>query len=426
MNYDVAIVGASIGGSSAAILFAQQGLRVALIERNKDINAYKIVCTHYIQPNAVPIIKRLGITENIEAAGGIHNGGRAWTRWGWLGSGSRANNKSYGYSIRREVLDPMLRRRAAVTPGVDFMPGTSLRELVYSDDRIVGLRAHGRDGQPVEIRAHLVVGADGRNSRTAKLAGVPARTYPNNRFSYFAYYRNLTLATGQRNQVWYLEPEVAYALPNDSGLTLLAGMVPKSKLAEFKRDVQGNFEKLFSSLPDGPDLSNAEQASEMLGMLDMPNISRTTTAPGLGLVGDAALAPDPVWGNGCGWAFQSAQWLVDATVEALRAGHKADVDRGLRQYRQQHHASLGGRFARDVDFSQARPFNFLERLMYSAAVLEPSMTRYTGPYSTRLVNIRHFPPLKAIVRAVWINLTARNRRTEATPAQVGAHRSSKI
>jgi flavin-dependent dehydrogenase len=350
MNYDVAIVGASIGGSSAAILFAQQGLRVALIERNKDINAYKIVCTHYIQPNAVPIIKRLGITENIEAAGGIHNGGRAWTRWGWLGSGSRANNKSYGYSIRREVLDPMLRRRAAVTPGVDFMPGTSLRELVYSDDRIVGL----------------------------------------------------------------LEPEVAYALPNDSGLTLLAGMVPKSKLAEFKRDVQGNFEKLFSSLPDGPDLSNAEQASEMLGMLDMPNISRTTTAPGLGLVGDAALAPDPVWGNGCGWAFQSAQWLVDATVEALRAGHKADVD------------SLGGRFARDVDFSQARPFNFLERLMYSAAVLEPSMTRYTGPYSTRLVNIWHFPPLKAIVRAVWINLTARNRRTEATPAQVGAHRSSKI
>ena len=51
-NYDVAIVGASLDGCAAAILLGRQGLRVALIERNSDINAYNKICTHFIQPTA--------------------------------------------------------------------------------------------------------------------------------------------------------------------------------------------------------------------------------------------------------------------------------------------------------------------------------------------------------------------------------------
>jgi hypothetical protein len=27
-------------------------------------------------------------------------------------------------------------------------------------------------------------------------------------------------------------------------------------------------------------------------------------------VGDAAIAADPMWGVGCGWAFQSGEWLA--------------------------------------------------------------------------------------------------------------------
>jgi 2-polyprenyl-6-methoxyphenol hydroxylase-like FAD-dependent oxidoreductase len=416
-SYDVIIVGASAGGSTAAILFARQGLRVALVEHHKDINAYKKVCTHYLQPNAVPTLQRLGVTDDIEAAGGIRTGGQAWTRWGWLGAGARKNNNSYGYSIRREVLDPILRRHAAATPGVDFRPGTTLRELVYDHNRVVGIRAEGPDRQPLEFRARLVVGADGRNSRTAELAGVPARIHPNNRFMYFAYFRNLTLATGQRNQVWYLEPEVAYALPNDNGLTLLACALPKSRLAEFKQDVAGNYIRFFDRLPNGPNLRAAEQVSEVLGMLDMPLIYRRPASPGLALVGDAAVAPDPVWGQGIGWAIQAAEWLVENTAEALAEGRPERLDQALEQYRQQHQAAFGGRFARDADFAQVRSFNVFERLMYSAAVRDPKLGQYTGPHTTRLANFRHFPPLKAIIRALWVNLTYREQPSGSLPGQ---------
>ncbi len=417
-HYDVIIVGASVAGCTAAMLFARQGLRVALLERHQDPNAYKVVCTHYLQPNAVPTLQRLGLAEEIEAAGAIRNGGQAWTRWGWLGAGARKDDSSYGYSIRREVLDPLLRRHAAATPGVDFKPGVTLRELIYHDKRIAGIRAEGPERQQLNLWAQLVVGADGRNSRTAALAGLPTQIKANNRFLYFAYFRNLSLVTGQRNQVWYLEPAVGYALPNDNGLTLVGCALPKSKLAEFKQDIQGNLVRFFDRLPNGPNLRAAEQVSEVIGVLDMSLISRRPSAPGLALIGDAALAPDPVWGQGIGWAIQAAEWLVQATTEALGEQRPERLDQALEQYRKQHQAAFGSRFVRDADFAQTRPFNFFERLMYSAAVRNPRLGQYTGPHTTRLANIRHFPPLKAIMRALWVHLTYRQKTAGSLSGQL--------
>lgn len=83
-EYDVAVVGASVAGCTAATLFARRGASVALVERHSDLNAYKVLCTHFIQPSAVPTIERLGLASPIEEAGGIRNGLELWTRWGWL------------------------------------------------------------------------------------------------------------------------------------------------------------------------------------------------------------------------------------------------------------------------------------------------------------------------------------------------------
>ncbi len=149
----------------------------------------------------------------------------------------------------------------------------------------------------------------------------------------------------------------------------------------------------------------------------VPLISRRPTAPGLALVGDATLAPDPVWGQGVGWAIQAAEWLVDTTAEALAEGHPERLDQAPERYRKQHQAAFGGRFARDADFARARPFNIFEWLMYSAAARDPKMARYTGPHTTRLANIRHFPPLKAIIRALWVNLTYREQASGSIPGQ---------
>ena len=51
------------------------------------------------------------------------------------------------------------------------------------------------------------------------------------------------------------------------------------------------------------------------------------------------MASDPLWGVGCGWAFQSAGWLADEAGPAL-AGAR-DLDAALDRYRRVHRRRLG-------------------------------------------------------------------------------------
>jgi menaquinone-9 beta-reductase len=415
-RYEVAIIGASIAGCSAALLFARQGLRVALIERNSNLNAYKKVCTHYIQSSATPTIERLGLAEPIERAGGLRNGFEGWTRWGWIRPPeSPENPRPYGYNIRRQTLDPMLRRMAVDTPGVEYFPGESARALVEENGRVTGVKLETADGKSRELCARLVVGADGRHSLIGQLSGLPQTVKRNDRFAYFAYFRDLPLATGNLSQMWFLEPDIAYAFPNDDGTTILATMPHKDRLPEYRRDLEGSFVARFRSLPDAPDLSRAKQISGILGMLDMPNTSRPAARPGLALIGDAATASDPLWGVGCGWAFQSAEWLVEHTAYALNADDPATLDRALGRYRKAHRRALAGHEFVINDFSARKHYNLIERLFFPAAARDPETARHFEAFGSRRIGLGQFLHPRAVLRAARVNLTYRNKSRTRDP-----------
>jgi 2-polyprenyl-6-methoxyphenol hydroxylase-like FAD-dependent oxidoreductase len=405
-RHDVAVVGAGIAGCTAATLFAQRGLDVALIERHPDPNAYKKLCTHFIQASATPTIERLGLAQAIRAAGGLPNPIDIWSRWGWsreppVGGG----HLSHGYNMRREKLDPMLRTMAAGTPGVDLMLGQTVRRLLTSEGRVSGIHVEGQDGRTREIRARLVVAADGRTSRVAQLAGIPATAKPNNRFIYFAYYRNLCLSSGTNSQMWFLGPDMAYAFPNDEGLTLLAAIPTKDKLPAFKHDIERSFVRFVEALPDGPDVREAERVSEFRGIIEYPNTWRPAARPGLALIGDAAVVADYVWGVGIGWAFQSAAWLVDATAESLLS--QGDVDRALSRYRKRHRSALRGHYWAITDFATGRPLNPVEKLFLSAATKDRVTARHLRAFGSRSIGVLQFLSPLAIARALGSNVRHR-------------------
>ncbi|MEW6638785.1 MAG: NAD(P)/FAD-dependent oxidoreductase [Actinomycetota bacterium] len=397
-TYDVAVVGASLAGCTAARLFAERGLEVALIERRGNPDAHKALCTHFIQPSAVPTIERLDLRPLIEKSGAVRNGLEVWTRWGWI---RPPRDVPHGYNIRRRTLDPILRHLAAETPGVELMPGWSAHALLEEDGRIAGVGVRDRAGRTVDIPARLVVAADGRSSKVAQLAGVPERVEPNGRVAYFAYYRDLPLASGTRSLMWMLEPDVAYAFPNDGGVTLLACMPARDRLSAFKDDPEGAFSDFFKGLPDGPSLGGAGRISRIMGTINLRNILRPAAYRGLALVGDAALWTDPLWGVGCGWAFQSAWWLVEETAGTLVGG--GDLDRALARYRKKHRKSLYGHHRLICSFSRVRPYNPIERLMFSAAVHDERTARHFHAFGSRLIGVREFLAPGAIGRALWAN-----------------------
>ena len=125
-----------------------------------------------------------------------------------------------------------------------------------------------------------------------------------------AYYRDMPLVTGSSPQLWFLDPDMAYAFPTDDGLTMLACVPHKDRIPEFKADPEAAMARIFERLPTHPG-STRQAGPKLLGKLDAPNERRRPGRPGLALVGDAALAADPLWGVGFGWAFQSGEWLAE-------------------------------------------------------------------------------------------------------------------
>jgi flavin-dependent dehydrogenase len=212
-----------------------------------------------------------------------------------------------------------------------------------------------------------VVAADGRGSRIARLTRTPGRVRPHNRFCYWAYWRGVP-TEGARSRMWFMEPDCAYTFPNEDDLTVVLVGPHRDRLPEFRADLDGAYMRMLESLPDAPDLSGATRESKLLGKLDLPNVSRPAARPGLAFIGDAALAADPIWGVGCGWALQSAEWLVDATAGALTGG--GDLDTALDAYRRVHRKQLGPHHFMLSDLASGRPANPLERKLYRAAVTD--------------------------------------------------------
>jgi flavin-dependent dehydrogenase len=376
--FDVAIAGASIAGCTAARLFALAGARVALVERRPDPAAYKVTCTHQIQSSAVPTIERLGLAPSLEQAGAVRSRAAAWTPYGgWLRFPAGAPP---GYGISRRSLDPIVRELAVGTAGVEYFPGQTVIRLLGDRDRAEGIEVQRPDRTRRTLRAKLTVAADGRDSTIARLARVPARVRPHNRFVYFAYWHGVRSPQNEA-RVWMLDPDAAAVFPNEDGLTVIAAVPHKARLPEFRPDPEAAYGRMVGELPDGPELAGAERVSKLIGKLEVPNKMRPAARPGVAFVGDAALATDPLFGVGCGWAFQSAEWLVEETRSVLL--DHGDLDLSLERYRRAFRRRLGPHHMQIADYSTGRPMRLNERITFRAAANDPVVAAAVEEFATR-------------------------------------------
>jgi flavin-dependent dehydrogenase len=413
--YDAAIVGASLAGCTTAILLARAGARVALIEQRPDASAFKRICTHYIQSSGVATLERLGLLEPMLAAGALRSRGRMRTRWGWVEPPVKSSVPS-GVNLRREHLDPMIRAMAGETPGVELILGVTVDELLREDGTVCGVRARDRRGETLALRARLVVGADGRDSHVAKLSGVHTKTVPHGRFAYGGYFEGPAPEGAPDASLWLLDPHMAAAFPTDGDLTFYAVMPTKDRLPEFRSDPLKALTEFVAAVPDAPPILASRLVGQITGKIDMTNVIHTPSAPGLALVGDAAGAIDPLWGVGCGFALQSAEWLADSVAPALadhgpaavgaRRSSGEELERGLRRYHRRHARGLRGHTTMILGYSSGRKLNPGERLLFSAATRDERLAAIFEAFGSRNIGpARMFA--SAGPRAILVN--ARHR-----------------
>jgi 2-polyprenyl-6-methoxyphenol hydroxylase-like FAD-dependent oxidoreductase len=403
-TYDVVISGGAIAGAVAAIRYGRAGLRVALLERSPDEDHFERACTHTISAGQVPLLDELGLTEDLEAVAAPRHSWELYTRYGWI----RGELDDYPYpkwncTVRREVLDPLLRRHAAESGDVDVLYGWKVEDVMRSGRRVKGVVATNRSGRRVELPAKLTVGADGQESAVAEAAGLPARRRRHERFAYWGYFENLRLQSHPKNQIYFLDPDTAYLMYTDSDLVVLVIAPHKSRYPEFRKDPDAFYRRFIAELPDGPNLEGARQVGPMAGHMDMTNVKRRVAAPGVALVGDAAVAADPVWGWGCGWAMLSSSMLAQETADAVR---RSDVvlDRALMRYRIKHSKRFSSPYHAAADYSRGRRFYPVEKIVFAAAARDILTARHIHSYVTSSIGIGRLASPRPMLRALGVYL----------------------
>ncbi|MFC4376039.1 NAD(P)/FAD-dependent oxidoreductase [Nocardia halotolerans] len=413
-DYDVVVVGAGPAGSAAAILLGRAGLRVALMEAHRDPGTYKRLCTSSIRSSALPTMQRIGLDKLIEQAGGVPSHDGYLTPYGWLRTPRTKDRPPHGYNIRREVLDPLIRNAAAELPQVTLIMGAKVRELTRDElGRVDGVAANVL-GKERRLRARLVIGADGRHSKVADLAGLPGHRSANCRSCVFAYYRNVTVPADRTLSIWLKMPEIVSIGAMDDGQVVLAGLLDKKQYAA-AQDKEAALLAAYANLSDVPELADAERVSDVIGYRDYPSITRRQiTAPGVALIGDAAMSADPAEGAGLGWALQTAEWLSDAVARPLAAGAPGRIDAAARRYQRTHRFRLWPHQLQIIDLSRRPELSIMMRVLLSAAVHDS----WVGARVTKAVtrNASMFTALSPLFLVRSLAAALQQRRAAGTSA----------
>jgi len=188
---------------------------------------------------------------------------------------------------------------------LNVMMNASATDLIRSGDAVVGVTADTPEG-PVEIRAGLTIGCDGRHSMVRERAGLEVEEFgapmdvlwfragrrPNETENLFARIQTgKMLVTFDRGDYW----QCAYVIAKDQ-----LDAVKARGLDAFRNDVAGMAPILSAGLSDVKSWDDVKLLTVAINRL------KRWTLPGLLCIGDAAHAMSPIGGVGVNLAIQDA------------------------------------------------------------------------------------------------------------------------
>jgi flavin-dependent dehydrogenase len=316
-NVDVVIVGCRPAGASTAMTLARSGASVVAVDR--AMFPADTLSTHHLTPKAVWLLHQHGVLDEMLATGApplrhfrlfvdgfeVHPHYRV------------PEGIEFTLNIRRPAFDHIMAGgvRAA---GADLREGFTAEEPVWAGGRLAGIRGRDADGERREIRAKVVIGADGRRSSVANWVGAaqPYREWQDMRGMAW-YYVDDDRSPEQRSE-WLFErvgDTIGFHFPTYGGaLTLL--MPPNAEIKQFRRDPDGMWARHLAVLPELRErLIGTRPQCKQRTADDLLSYFRRSAGSGWALVGDAGHFKDPVIGHGM---HDALVWGTDLGERLLR------------------------------------------------------------------------------------------------------------
>ena len=327
MNTCCCIVGGGPAGMMLGFLLARAGVEVVVLEKHADF--LRDFRGDTIHPSTLELMFELGILEDFLKR--PHQevrelGGQIGQDFVTLADFSHlpTHCKFIAFMPQWDFLD-FISAQGARYPTFNVKTQAEVTDLLETDGRVVGVKANTPDG-PIEIRAELVVGADGRHSIVRERAGLEIE--------------NLG---APMDVLWFRLSR----RPNDSGQTLgrivdgkimvmlnredyyqCGFVIRKGGIEQVKQRGLESFRQEIVSM--------APFLSDRVGELrDWEDIRLLTVAvdrlrkwyrPGLLCIGDAAHAMSPIGGVGINLAIQDAVAAANILAERLARGTATTVD----------------------------------------------------------------------------------------------------
>ncbi|MBO9324289.1 MAG: geranylgeranyl diphosphate reductase [Roseiflexus sp.] len=303
----VLVVGASVGGSTAADTLARAGVPVVMLERD----------TSYVKPcgGAVPPVAftefdlpETLISRKVHHAL-VHSPSERVVEIEV--AGVNRSDQDYIAMCCREEFDRYIRQRA-VQRGATLIEG-QLVDLAFDKEGVTATYRERSSGTRQQLRVTAVIGADGAYSTTAKLLGLP------NLPRCIAIQQRIRLPASKMAR-WedtadlYLGPEVspdlyAWAFPKSDHVAVGIGTGPahSKRAREFLANLKHRIRK---------DLEGGEIILEEAHALPMEPRKHMAFERVM-LIGDAAGLVVHTSGEGIYWAMKSGKMAAETLIDSL-------------------------------------------------------------------------------------------------------------
>jgi geranylgeranyl reductase family protein len=336
VDADVLVVGGGPAGSSLASALARTGIDVCVVDRARFPRPKP--CAEYLSPEASRILSDMGALERVEQTGAAALAGvRVRAPNGAIIAGDFVAQHGFrgfrdrGLSVRREVLDAIL-LESAREAGARVREGVRVTGLLTdSANRVTGVAALDAN-KSIELRARVVVGADGLRSVVARRLGLARTQRWPRRLALVSHYAGVT-EVGEHGEMHVERDGYVGIADVGNGLTTVALVVPARRSREIAADRVAFLERWLRAREHlATRFSRAERASPVVVTGPFASYSRRAWAPGAALVGDAADFFDPFTGEGVYAALRGGELLADS-IRALLAGRSSrDADHALAEY----------------------------------------------------------------------------------------------
>jgi len=334
------IVGAGPAGASLAYLLAHRGIEVTLIERQGDFT--REFRGELLMPSGVDALDQMGLRgalqtlpARVQDSIALYMNGRRVFRQEL--AGDWINTQPFQAVSQPHLLE-MLVTEAGRSPHFRLERSTAVKELLFEEDRVVGVRARTKAGEQ-RLEADLVIGADGRASAVRRQGGFRSRQVSP---PLDVVWCKLPCPAAWKGPRLYMgSGHLLIGYESWDGQLQLAWVISKGTFGVLKSRGIGQWvEEMANHV--SPDL--ASHLRDHAGSIERPflldavsDCVENWSIPGAFLMGDAAHTMSPVGGQGINIALRDTLVAANHLVPTLSPAEPdpAQVDRALEAIEQE-------------------------------------------------------------------------------------------